>query len=61
MFYDKKELRNIYYLAFTSIIVLIITLITKEIAWGFGVGIPLFLILVSFDSNILKILKKIKD
>ncbi|MFI3605276.1 hypothetical protein [Vagococcus fluvialis] len=60
MFIDKRELRSIYYLAFTCLLSLIITIFTKEIAWGVGVAIILFLILNFSDNNIHKLLKSFK-
>ena len=61
MFIDKKEVRSIYYLAFACFISLIITFFTKEIAWGVGVAIILFLLLNCFDNHILKFLKSFRE
>lgn len=59
MFTDKKELRSVYYLAITCLVLLVITIFTKEIAWGVGVAIPLFLVFIGFDNKISNILKKL--
>lgn len=54
----KEELFGSYSLAAACLVLLIVTLLTGEIAWGLGVAIPLYFFLVAFKKNIQELMKK---
>lgn len=54
----KEELKQVYYLAFSCFIMLIVTYITDDIGIGIGIALPLFLILIIFGKIIKNFFQK---
>ena len=54
----KDELKQVYYLAFSCFVMLIITYITDDIGMGLGIALPLFLILITFGETIKNFFQK---
>ncbi|SEI86783.1 hypothetical protein SAMN04488113_12712 [Alkalibacterium gilvum] len=54
----KKELISVYFLALSSLVMLIITYLTGGIGWGLAVSLPLFLILIGFQDEFSRIFNK---